>query len=56
MILGDPQGSPIHITKTMTLNIASDLKTRQIVWVRNSVKIHSANAITWAALGRQNKI
>ena len=40
----------------MTLNIASNLQTREIVWVRNGIKIHSANAITWAALGRQNKI
>ena len=40
----------------MVLSIASDLKTRQIVWVRNGVKIHSAPAATWAALGRNGRL
>ena len=40
----------------MTLNIASDLKTRQLVWVRNGVKIHSGTAATWSALGRTGRL
>lgn len=40
----------------MTLNVASDLQTRQIVWVRNGVKVHSAPSYIWASLARQNKL
>ena len=40
----------------MTLNIASNIQTRQIVWVRNGEKIHSAPSYIWASLGRQNRI
>jgi hypothetical protein len=40
----------------MTLNIASNIQTRQIVWVRNGSKIHSGTADTWAALGRNGKL
>ena len=40
----------------MTLNIASDLKTRQLVWVRNGVKVLSGPAHIWASLGRQNRL
>lgn len=40
----------------MTLSPASNLQTRQIVWVRNGVKIHSAPAYIWAALGRDGRI
>ena len=40
----------------MTLNIASDLRTRQIVWVRNGAKIHSGPAHVWAALGRKGTL
>jgi hypothetical protein len=37
----------------MTLSPASDLKTRQLVWVRNgSVK----NSVQWAALGRSGRL
>jgi hypothetical protein len=40
----------------MVLSIASNLQTRQLVWVRNGVKIHSAPAATWAALGRNGRL
>jgi hypothetical protein len=40
----------------MVLNIASNIQTRQIVWVRNGAKIHSAPAATWAALGRDDRL
>jgi len=40
----------------MTLNIASNLQTRQIVWVRNGAKILSGSAVTWAALGRTGRL
>lgn len=40
----------------MTLNVASDLKTRQLVWVRNGIKVHSAPSYIWSALGRNNKL
>ena len=38
---------------TMVLNIASDLKTRQLVWVRNGIV---KTSVEWAALGRQNRL
>ena len=40
----------------MTLNIASDLKTRQLVWVRNGAAIEVESAATWAALGRDGRL
>ena len=40
----------------MTLNIASNIQTRQLVWVRNGVKIHSGTAATWAADGRTGRL
>jgi hypothetical protein len=40
----------------MVLSIASNLQTRQIVWVRNGAKIQSAPAATWAALGRNGRL
>lgn len=52
-MLGFSQSTPHH---PMTLNVASDLKTRQIVWVRNGAKIQSGPAHIWAALGRQNRL
>jgi len=48
--------SQFTTTLTMVLSIASNLQTRQLVWVRNGVKIHSAPAATWAALGRQGTL
>jgi hypothetical protein len=36
----------------MVLSIASDLATRQIVWVNNQTQ-QSAPAYIWAAMGRQ---
>jgi hypothetical protein len=38
------------------LSMASNLKTRQIVWVRNGAKIQSAPAYVWAGLARDNKL
>ena len=49
-------GSPPHQNRPMVLSIASDLKTRQIVWVRNGVKIHSAPAAIWSAIGRHGRL
>jgi|688.fasta_scaffold125924_3 hypothetical protein len=40
----------------MTLSPASNLQTRQIVWVRNGAKIHSAPAYVWAGLARNGKL
>lgn len=40
----------------MTLNIACNIQTKQIVWVRNGVKVHSAPSYIWSALGRKNKL
>ena len=40
----------------MVLNIASNLKTRQTVWVRNGGKIQSAPAHVWARLAQQGKM
>jgi hypothetical protein len=40
----------------MVLSIASNLQTRQIVWVRNGAKIQSAPAYVWASLARQNRL
>ncbi len=37
----------------MTLSPASDLKTRQLVWVRNGV---AKPAHEWAAMGRQGSL
>ena len=40
----------------MVLNIACNIATRQIVWVRNGAKIHSAPAAPWAALAGQTRL
>ena len=40
----------------MVLNIASDLKTRQLVWVRNGAAIEVGSAATWAADGRTGRL
>jgi hypothetical protein len=40
----------------MTLSIACSIATRQIVWVRNGAKVHSAPAHIWAGMGRQNRL
>ena len=40
----------------MTLSPASNLQTRQIVWVRNGAKIQSGPAHVWAALGRDGRL
>ena len=55
MILGNPQRFPFTPHHAMTLVVASDLKTRQIVWVRTG-KVNAADAYVWAALGRQNRL
>ena len=40
-------------TLTMVLSIASDLKTRQLVWVRNGIV---KTSVEWAALGRSGRL
>jgi hypothetical protein len=40
----------------MVLNIASNIKTRQIVWVRNGAKTQSGPAYVWAGLAREGKL
>jgi len=40
----------------MTLSPASNLQTRQLVWVRNGAKILSGPAHVWAAMGRKGTL
>ena len=37
----------------MTAYVASDLQTRQLVWVRNGIV---KTSVEWAALGRTNRL
>ena len=37
----------------MTLSPASDLKTRQMVWVRNLPTFVQLDSVTWASIGRK---
>jgi len=46
-------GISSHTTRPMTLSPASDLKTQQIVWVRNGIV---KTSVEWAALGRTGRL
>ena len=43
----------VHHHRPMTLSPASDLKTRQLVWVRNGIV---KTSVEWAALGRNGRL
>jgi hypothetical protein len=45
-----------HTTQMNTLNVASNIKTRQIVWVRNGAKILSGPSHVWATMGRKGTL